>query len=160
MIKSYGIHYFIHYKTQNGLFNLAITQWTRFLCNPSKMQMGFSHELKIILVLQAGKLIPSEGSGLESNMETRLSLLGSQWSHSPSKKKPVVVVEKTSNKRKLLKHESTRSVALYVFWSVEISGQELSFYFMKKFFIYKSATSAILLYISTKFPLLQTVLWA
>lgn len=79
------------------------------------MQMGFSHELKIILVLQAGKLIPSEGSGLESNMETRLSLLGSQWSHSPSKKKPVVVVEKTSNKRKLLKHESTRSVALYVF---------------------------------------------
>lgn len=61
------------------------------------MQMDFSHKLKIILVLQAGKLIPSEGSGLESNMETRLSLLGSQWSHSPSKKKSVVVVEKTSN---------------------------------------------------------------
>lgn len=88
---------------QNGLFNLVITQWTKFLWNPSKMQMAFSHELKIILLLQAGNLIPSEGSGLESNMETSLSLLGSQWSHSPNKKKPVVVVEKTFNKRKLLK---------------------------------------------------------
>lgn len=86
-----------------------------FLCNPSEMQMDFSHELKIILLLQAGKLIPSERSGLESNMETRLSLLGSQWSHSPNKTKPVVVVEKTSNKRKLLKQKHTRSVALYVF---------------------------------------------
>lgn len=131
-----------------------------FLCNPSKMQMDFSHELKIILLLQAGKLIPSERSGLESNMETGLSLLGSQWSHSPNKTKPVVVVEKTSNKRKLLKQKHTRSVALYVFWSVKITGQELSFYFMKKFFINKSAISAVLFYISAKLPLLQTVLWA
>lgn len=91
------------YEMQNGLFNLVITQWNNFWLNPSKMQMDFSHELKIILLLKAGNLIPSEGSGLESNMETSLSLLGSQWSHSPNKKRHVVVVEKTSNKRKLFK---------------------------------------------------------
>lgn len=48
--------------------------------------MAFSHELRAILLLQAGHLIPREGSGLESNMETSLSLLGSQWSYSPNKK--------------------------------------------------------------------------
>lgn len=67
------------------------------------MQMAFSHELKIILLLQAGNLIPSEGSGLDSNMETSLSLLGSQLSYSLNKMKPVAVVEKISNKRKLIK---------------------------------------------------------
>lgn len=67
------------------------------------MQMGFSHELQLLLLSLAGNLFPSEGSGLGSNMERSLSLLGIQWQHSPIKKKLVAVVEKTFNKRKLFK---------------------------------------------------------
>lgn len=38
-------------------------------CEIHPVQMAFSHELRAVLLLQAGHLIPREGSGLESNME-------------------------------------------------------------------------------------------